>query len=82
LAFTKKLGLSESESDALRASAGEFILEGLYAHKRVSRNEELEFVAGERPSREERAKDDPDQRRERGGDFRRGGSGGGRRNLN
>jgi magnesium chelatase subunit I len=82
LAFTKKLGLGESESDALRASAGEFILEGLYAHKRVSRNEELEFVAGERPQREERGKDDLDPRRERGGDFRRGGSGGGRRNLN
>ncbi len=84
LAFTKKLGLSESESDALRASAGEFILEGLYAHKRVSRNEELEFVAGERPSREERGKDDPEPRRDR--DFRRGGGsggpGGGRRNLN
>ncbi|HMF76131.1 MAG TPA: hypothetical protein VK604_10760 [Bryobacteraceae bacterium] len=84
LAFTSKLGLGESESDALRASAGEFILEGLYAHKRVSRNEELEFVAGERPQREERGKDDPEQRRERG-DFRRGGGtggGGGRRNLN
>jgi len=84
LAFTSKLGLVESESDALRASAGEFILEGLYAHKRVSRNEELEFVAGERPQREERGKDDPEQRRERG-DFRRGGGtggGGGRRNLN
>jgi len=39
LPFTKKLGLGESESDALRASAGEFILEGLYAHKRISRNE-------------------------------------------
>ena len=80
LQFTKKLGLSEGESDALRASAGEFILEGLYAHKRISRNEELEFVAGERVSREERGRDDPEQGR-RGFDQRRGG-GGGRRNLN
>ncbi len=38
----------------MRASAGEFILEGLYAQKRISRNEELEFVAGERAAREER----------------------------
>ena len=82
LQFTKKLGLSESESDALRASAGEFILEGLYAHRRISRNEELEFVAGERPtSREERGREEREEYR-RGGDPRRGGSGGGRRNLN
>jgi magnesium chelatase subunit I len=83
LPFTRKLGLGESESDALRASAGEFILEGLYAHKRISRNEELEFVAGGRLSREERGPEDPEQRR--GFDSRRGGNGGtggGRRNLN
>ncbi|HEY3940746.1 MAG TPA: magnesium chelatase [Bryobacteraceae bacterium] len=80
LHFTRKLGLGESESDALRASAGEFILEGLYAHKRISRNEELEFIASERLSREERGRDDPEQRR--GFDSRRGGPGGGRRNLN
>jgi magnesium chelatase subunit I len=81
LSFTRKLGLGESESDALRASAGEFILEGLYAHKRISRNEELEFVAGERQPREERGREDQDPRR---GDPRRGGGGpgGGRRNLN
>ena len=83
LASTKKLGLGENESDALRASAGEFILEGLYAHKRISRNEELEFVAGERGPREERAREDPEPRRG-GVDPRRGGQGGGggRRNLN
>jgi magnesium chelatase subunit I len=81
LQFTKKLGLSESESDAMRASAGEFILEGLYAHKRISRNEELAFVAGERLSREERGRDEPDQFGKRGYDPRRG-PGGGRRNLN
>ncbi|HEX4169698.1 MAG TPA: magnesium chelatase [Bryobacteraceae bacterium] len=79
LASTKKLGLGESESDALRASAGEFILEGLYAHKRISRNEELAFVAGERTAREERNRDEREERN-RGFDQRRGG--GGRRNLN
>ncbi len=82
LPLTAKLGLSENESDALRASAGEFILEGLYAHKRISRNEELEFVAGERSSRsEERTREERDDVR-RGYDQRRGGPGGGRRNLN
>jgi magnesium chelatase subunit I len=48
LEFTKKLGLPDKQNAALRASAGEFILEGLYAHKRISRNEQLEFVAGDR----------------------------------
>ncbi len=45
---TKRLGLGASEPDAVRAAAGEFILEGLYAHKRISRNEEIGFTAGER----------------------------------
>jgi magnesium chelatase subunit I len=85
LSSTKKLGLGPSESDALRASAGEFILEGLYAHKRISRNEELAFVAADRSSREERAHEEREEPR-RGGfdprDPRRGPGGGGRRNLN
>ena len=83
LQFTKKLGLSESESDAMRASAGEFILEGLYAHKRISRNEELEFIAGDRTSREERSREEREEYGRRNYDPRRGsGGGGGRRNLN
>jgi magnesium chelatase subunit I len=45
---TGALGLGASEPDALRASAAEFILEGLYAHRRISRNEEIGFTAGER----------------------------------
>jgi magnesium chelatase subunit I len=83
LEFTRKLGLSENESDAMRASAGEFILEGLYAHKRISRNEELAFVAGDRSSRDERREEREDFPKRGGGfDPRRGGGGGGRRNLN
>lgn len=35
---TGKLGLGANESDSLRASAAEFILEGLYSHRRISRN--------------------------------------------
>ncbi len=82
LSLTRKLGLNGDESDAMRASAGEFILEGLYAHRRISRNEELEFVAGERHSREERMRDEREEPPRRGFDPRRGGGPGGRRNLN
>ncbi|HLG98253.1 MAG TPA: hypothetical protein VKX49_18200 [Bryobacteraceae bacterium] len=49
---TAALGLGASEPDPVRASAAEFILEGLYAHRRISRNEEVGFMAGERPKRE------------------------------
>jgi len=82
LPLTSKLGVTENDSEALRASAAEFILEGLYAHRRISRNEELEFVAGERPTREERFREEREGGERRGFDPRRGGSGGGRRNLN
>jgi magnesium chelatase subunit I len=56
---TKLLGLGVSEPDAVRAAAAEFILEGLYAHKRISRNEESVYTAGERrrePADEARTK--------------------------
>ena len=42
---TGVLGLGASEPDAVRAAAAEFILEGLYAHRRISRNEEVGFMA-------------------------------------
>jgi magnesium chelatase subunit I len=45
---TGALGVGGSEPDAVRASAAEFILEGLYAHRRINRNEEVGFTAGER----------------------------------
>ncbi len=45
---TGALGLSANEPDAIRASAAEFILEGLYAHRRISRDEERGFAAEER----------------------------------
>jgi len=77
LEFTGKLGLGESESDALRASSAEFILEGLYAQKRISRSEEQGFGAADRSSRSERVEEES----KRGYDPRRN-QGGGRRNLN
>jgi magnesium chelatase subunit I len=64
---TGKLGLGARESDAKRAAAAEFILEGLYAQRRISRNEELAFVAGERrrEQREQQAAE-PDEEDTRG----------------
>lgn len=55
---TAKLGLGVHESDAKRAAAAEFILEGLYAQRRINRNEELAFVAGER--RREKQQPEPE----------------------
>ncbi len=45
---TGALGLTANEPDEIRASAGEFILEGLHAHRRISRSEERGFAAEER----------------------------------
>jgi magnesium chelatase subunit I len=56
---TKALGLSSNEPDAVRAAAAEFILEGLYAHRRISRNEERGFGA------EEKKREGPDVKGER-----------------
>ncbi|MBI3694470.1 MAG: magnesium chelatase, partial [Acidobacteria bacterium] len=42
---------------AVTASAAEFVLDGLYAHRRISRNEELGYVAEEK-KREPRDRDD------------------------
>ncbi len=52
---TAALGLTHNEPDAVRAAAAEFILEGLHAHRRISRNEERGFAAEEkqRTAREE-----------------------------
>jgi magnesium chelatase subunit I len=51
------VGIDSDDPVALRASAAEFILEGLYAHRRISRNEERGYGAEERkreaPSGEE-----------------------------
>jgi magnesium chelatase subunit I len=55
------LGLGASEPDAVRVSAAEFILEGLYAHRRINRSEERGFV-GEEKKRETSGKDDEGKR--------------------
>ena len=42
------LKVSRTESAEQQVSAAEFILEGLHAHKRIGRNEERVFKAGEK----------------------------------
>ncbi len=60
---TAALGAGSDASDAGRIAAAEFILEGLYAHRRISRNEERGFVADER-KREAPAEDQRRARRQ------------------
>ena len=65
---TRALGLTENESDGVRASAAEFILEGLYSHRRINRSEEYQFSGEEKraPAREKREeRDERDRERER-----------------
>jgi magnesium chelatase subunit I len=62
------LGLSGKEPSEMLVSGAEFILEGLYAHKRIGRSEERMFTAGEKqPPREKpRLRDEEEER-----DFRK-----------
>jgi magnesium chelatase subunit I len=53
----RDLGLSANEPDAVRAAAAEFVLEGLYAHRRINRSEERGFTAEEK-RRETSARDE------------------------
>ncbi len=51
---TQALGIKAKDDPALLVAGGEFILEGLYALKRISRNEELGFhVESRRPDKTE-----------------------------
>ncbi len=43
-----KVGVGPEDSPEMQVSAGEFVLEGLHAHKRIGRNEERVFTAGEK----------------------------------
>jgi magnesium chelatase subunit I len=62
---TGALGLTANEPDAMRASAGEFILEGLHALRRLSRTEERGFGAEERKRPAPEAEETPRQRQRR-----------------
>ena len=43
-----KLNVGPKESPEVQVSAAEFVLEGLHAHKKIGRNEERVFTAGEK----------------------------------
>lgn len=62
---TGALGLTANEPDAVRASAGEFILEGLYALRRISRSEERGFAAEERKRQAPETEESPRARQRR-----------------
>jgi magnesium chelatase subunit I len=49
---TVKVGAGPKDSPEVQVSAAEFILEGLHAHKRIGRNEERVFTAGEKQPRQ------------------------------
>src|SRR6201996_4709255 len=72
--FSQLSPLSVKASDApeIAVSAAEFLLEGMYAHRRVSRSEERGFSAPEKATRREREQERgydemPEQRRTRRG---------------
>ncbi|MGA2236056.1 MAG: magnesium chelatase [Terriglobales bacterium] len=44
-----KLNVNKKDSAEMQVSAAEFVLEGLHAHKKIGRNEERVFMAGEKP---------------------------------
>jgi magnesium chelatase subunit I len=57
------LSVSRNDSAEQQVSAAEFILEGLHAHKRIGRNEERVFKAGEKKPEPAREKSfEPDER--------------------
>jgi magnesium chelatase subunit I len=43
-----KLNVGPKDSAEMQVSAAEFVLEGLHAHKKIGRNEERVFTAGEK----------------------------------
>ncbi len=55
-----KLNVGPKESAEIQVSAAEFVLEGLHAHKKISRNEERVFTAGEKPPKKQERVFEPD----------------------
>ncbi|MBI4908421.1 MAG: magnesium chelatase [Acidobacteria bacterium] len=66
---TAALGIGPGEEVAVRVSAAEFVLEGLYAHRRISRSEEMGFTGTER--RRDPEPETPDEEPYRGKKQRR-----------
>jgi magnesium chelatase subunit I len=65
-----KLNVGPKDSVEMQVSAAEFVLEGLHAHKKIGRNEERVFTAGEKPVKIAEKpvfeRDDPEFGRKRG----------------
>ena len=56
-----KLNVGPKESAEIQVSAAEFVLEGLHAHKKIGRNEERVFSAGEKPPKKAGAHLEPEE---------------------
>ena len=57
-----RVNVGPKDAPETQVSAAEFVLEGLHAHKRIGRNEERVFVAGEKqPKRQEKPFDPEEQ---------------------
>ena len=56
-----KLSVGPKDSAEMQVSAAEFILEGLHAHKKIGRNEERVFTAGEKPPKKQERVYEPEE---------------------
>ncbi|MGI4852702.1 MAG: hypothetical protein ACRYF4_01495 [Janthinobacterium lividum] len=61
----KPLGLEKRAGTEALVSAAEFLLEGMTAHKRLSRTEERTFLAGEKVGRKERGQNFQEENRDK-----------------
>ncbi|HEX3435766.1 MAG TPA: magnesium chelatase [Pseudacidobacterium sp.] len=55
------LGITQKSDPEHLVAAAEFLLEGMYAHHRVSRTEERAFTASDKPQRPSRAEHEPER---------------------
>jgi magnesium chelatase subunit I len=62
-----RVNVGPKDSAESQVSAAEFVLEGLHAHKRIGRNEERVFTAGEKPAK---IAEKPFEREEGAGPYR------------
>jgi len=56
-----KLNVGPKDSAEMQVSAAEFVLEGLHAHKKIGRNEERVFSAGEKPPKKQERVYEPEE---------------------
>jgi magnesium chelatase subunit I len=56
-----KLNIGPKDNAEMQVSAAEFILEGLHAHKKIGRNEERVFTAGEKPPKKQERVYEPEE---------------------